>query len=61
MELVQIVLPFLRSEISYRTHRMARRWRWKLRNFVKYTLVELLVILGFVVVFVAVWAWCFAR
>ena len=60
MELLQIVLPFLRSEISYRTHRLARRCRWKLRDFVKYTLVELLVILGFTAAFVVVWYLMFA-
>ena len=61
MELAQCVLLLLRSEFTYRLRRLRRRWRWKLRNFVKYTLVELLVILGFVAVFVAVWAFCFAR
>ena len=60
MEMAQYVLLFLRAEIRYALRRLWRRWRWKLRNFVRYTLVELAVIIGFVAVFVAVWAWKFA-
>lgn len=61
MEMAQCVLLFLCSEIRYALRRLWRRWRWKLRNFVKYTLVELVLVLAFVAVFVAVWSWYFAR
>ena len=59
MELAQCVLLLLRSEFTYRVRRWRGRWRWKLRNFVKYTLAESLVILGFTAVFVMAWAFLF--
>ena len=61
MEMAQYVPLFLRAEIRYALRRLWRRWRWKLRNFVRYTLVELAVIIGFAGLFVAVWSWYFVR
>ena len=59
MRLARYALTLLRWELRYWVRRSTPWFLRRFIHFVKYDLVELLVILGFAAAFVVVWSWYF--